>query len=599
MEKYSVLTNFIFAYRPVWQKKRIFIWDMLLEIIFSVVVPLAGLLLNALVVRLLGDKVSLIVLVVAIMCAFVSYAIVNALQTYIVEKHAAHNIEIRLELFAYEITKKNLSIPLEVAESSEVRLMKEKANMAVSSNWGGIEGYFRYSKAMVVGMAGLVVYEVLAGTIHPLIIVMLLALSTITVLVDNVPQWYYNRIKDKLASENITKEYIGRIVQDRPAGKDIRVYGMSDWIIGKYERAIKNTRKLTARQNVLAYIGSATTFTLNAVRDIVCYLYLIHLLQNGMSVSEFVFYLGIISGFSQWFAGITSNGVMMKQCNSQICDIRNYLDCSVDDKNEKTIPENGFESIEIIFKNVTFKYKGAQKPVLNNISFEIKAHEHKALVGLNGAGKSTLVKLISGLYLPTSGDIYVNGVNTKELDLEEYYRHQAAVFQDYFITSYTVGENIALCEEWDEDKLWECIKQAGLYQLIRELPQGLHTYLGKDLAADGQSLSGGQIQRLLLARALYRNPSLILLDEPTAALDAIGESEIYQIYSEALMAKTSLFISHRLASTRFCDEIIMLDKGRIIEQGTHEELMKNQGKYSELFELQSRYYRDGGEADVN
>ena len=162
-----------------------------------------------------------------------------------------------------------------------------------------------------------------------------------------------------------------------------------------------------------------------------------------------------------------------------------------------------------------------------------------------------------------------------------------------------MGENIAFSENWDEDKIWDCIRQAGLYDVIKGLPEGLMTYLGKDLTEEGVSLSGGQIQKLLLARALYRNPSLILLDEPTAALDAIGESEIYEIYSKVLREKTSLFISHRLASTRFCDQIILLDDGKIAEQGSHEKLMQMQGKYAEIFNIQSKYYEEGGEPDVD
>lgn len=599
MKKYSVLSNFRFAYGPVWREKRIFIWDTLFEIFFSVAVPLFGTGLSALVVWLLGNEISVLSLIVTILLAFVCYAAANALQTYIVEKHRAHNIEIRLELFSHEIIKKELAIPLEASESSQARLLNEKASMAVSSNWEGIEGYFRYSKALGVGIFGLVVYAALAGTIHPLIVVILVMLSVISVMVDNIPQWYYNRIKDKIAKDNMTKEYIESVAQDVPAGKDIRVFGMSDWIIGKYDRAIMSTRRLTARQNVLAYVGVATTVTLNAIRDVCCYLYLIYLLQKGLSVSEFVFYLGVIAGFSNWFNEVSRNGVMMKKCDSQICDIRSYLDYCVQDNSGKLVPKIGFNSIEVVFDHVTFQYQDTDEPVLKDVSFKLKAGEHKALVGLNGAGKSTLVKLISGLYLPTSGDIYVNGINTRELNLNEYYSHQSAVFQDYFITSYTVGENIALSEQWDEDRVWNSVKQAGLYEVIKDLPKGLMTHLGKDLVPDGVSLSGGQIQKLLLARALYRNPSLILLDEPTAALDVLAESEIYEIYSKVLREKTSLFISHRLASTRFCDEIILLDEGKIVEQGTHEELMSIQGKYSELFKVQSRYYENGGESDVN
>ena len=162
-----------------------------------------------------------------------------------------------------------------------------------------------------------------------------------------------------------------------------------------------------------------------------------------------------------------------------------------------------------------------------------------------------------------------------------------------------MAENVALNEQWDEEKVWECLEKAGLSQKVKALPQGLSTNLGKELSQDGVRLSGGETQKLLLARALYRDPSIILLDEPTAALDALAESEIYEIYNRTLADITALFISHRLASTHFCEEILLLSDGRIAECGSHEELMEQKGKYYELFLVQSKYYGEGGAADVD
>lgn len=337
---------------------------------------------------------------------------------------------------------------------------------------------------------------------------------------------------------------------------------------------------------------------LTAGRDLICYLYLISQLKNGMSLTMFVFYLGIIGGFSAWFAQVSDSFAKMKYCSVHITDFRNFLNLG-EDAGEKKIPKNQFKTVEVVFDHVTFCYKGAEKPVLNDISFSLKSGEHKALVGLNGAGKSTLVKLMSGLYLPTKGTVYVNGIDTRELDRDSYYRHESAVFQDTFTLAYSVAENVALNEQWNEEKVWECLEKAGLSQKVTALPQGLSTNLGKELSQDGVRLSGGETQKLLLARALYRDPSIILLDEPTAALDALAESEIYEIYNRTLADITALFISHRLASTRFCEEILLLSDGRIAECGSHEELMEQKGKYYELFLVQSKYYGEGGAADVD
>lgn len=519
-KKYTLWSNFRFVFTPVWKEKRSYIRDMITGIILSVIVPVIGSMLSALVVGLLGESLSAVTVIAAILSAFGT------------------------------------------------------------------------------GVLGLFVYMVIAGSIHPVILLLLFGLSVIGAFCNSLPDWYENKIRDENARDEMTMQYIDRLSDDAISGKDIRVFGLKKWIIGKYGIAIKNTRRRNAKKNIIAFAGKSLETILTAGRDLICYLYLISQLKNGMSLTMFVFYLGIIGGFSAWFAQVSDSFAKMKYCSVHITDFRNFLNLG-EDAGEKKIPQNQFKTVEVVFDHVTFCYKGAEKPVLNDISFSLKSGEHKALVGLNGAGKSTLVKLISGLYLPTKGTVYVNGIDTRELDREAYYRHESAVFQDTFTLAYSVAENVALNEQWDEEKVLECLEKAGLSQKVTALPQGLSTNLGKELSQDGVRLSGGETQKLLLARALYRDPSIILLDEPTAALDALAESEIYEIYNRTLADITALFISHRLASTRFCEEILLLSDGRIAECGSHEELMEQKGKYYELFLVQSKYYGEGGAADVD
>lgn len=519
-KKYTLWSNFRFVFTPVWKEKRSYIRDMITGIILSVIVPVIGSMLSALVVGLLGESLSAVTVIAAILSAFGT------------------------------------------------------------------------------GVLGLFVYMVIAGSIHPVILLLLFGLSVIGAFCNSLPDWYENKIRDENARDEMTMQYIDRLSDDAISGKDIRVFGLKKWIIGKYGIAIKNTRRRNAKKNIIAFAGKSLETILTAGRDLICYLYLISQLKNGMSLTMFVFYLGIIGGFSAWFTQVSDSFAKMKYCSVHITDFRNFLNLG-EDAGEKKIPQNQFKTVEVVFDHVTFCYKGAEKPVLNDISFSLKSGEHKALVGLNGAGKSTLVKLISGLYLPTKGTVYVNGIDTRELDREAYYRHESAVFQDTFTLAYSVAENVALNEQWDEEKVWECLEKAGLSQKVTALPQGLSTNLGKELSQDGVRLSGGETQKLLLARALYRDPSIILLDEPTAALDALAESEIYEIYNRTLADITALFISHRLASTRFCEEILLLSDGRIAECGSHEELMEQKGKYYELFLVQSKYYGEGGAADVD
>ncbi|MDE6054409.1 MAG: ABC transporter ATP-binding protein/permease, partial [Lachnospiraceae bacterium] len=403
---------------------------------------------------------------------------------------------------------------------------------------------------------------------------------------------YYQKIKDPLSEQHMTMDYINREVDDVQGGKDIRIFGLGNWIIEKYDRAIRNFRRLYFRRDIRSYGSNILDIVLDGARDIVCYLYLILQLSHGMRLSEFVFYLGLVAGFSNWISMISRNMVSIKQDSDLICDLRTYLELEEEMPSAKNVDCTSWTEIEIVFDHVSYQYRGAGEETLQDVSFRLAPGEKLALVGVNGAGKTTIVKLMTGLYLPTAGTVYVNGVSTRELNRKDYFARQAAIFQEPFQTSYSIGENIALAESYDRDKIWEVLALAGLDEKVRSLDRQLDTHLGKDIMQDGITLSGGEMQKLLLARALYRNAALVTLDEPTAALDALAETEIYEKYKKLLRGKSVLFISHRLASTRFCDRIILLSGGRIIEQGTHEELMQAQGAYYEMFQVQSKYYND-------
>ena len=261
------------------------------------------------------------------------------------------------------------------------------------------------------------------------------------------------------------------------------------------------------------------------------------------------------------------------------------------------IPDAVNGTYELQLEYVTYRYPGAAEDTIHDLSLTLHRGEKVALVGLNGAGKTTLVKLLCGFLDPTQGTVRLNGVDIRKLNRRAYYKLFSAVFQEFSLLEATVAENVAQqVEGIDEEKVWQCLENAGLSDAVRALPQGLKTHLGRSIYDDGTELSGGQTQRLMLSRALYRDGAVLVLDEPTAALDPITESEIYLKYSEMTQGKTSLFISHRLASTRFCDRIILLENGSIAEEGSHEALLQRGGSYAKLFSVQRRYYEEGGES---
>ena len=239
-------------------------------------------------------------------------------------------------------------------------------------------------------------------------------------------------------------------------------------------------------------------------------------------------------------------------------------------------------------------YPGADADTIHDLSLTVHPGEKLAIVGLNGAGKTTLVKLLCGLLDPVQGAVLLNGRDIRAFDRRKYYALFSAVFQEFSVLDVTIAEQIAQCAEGiDYKRIADCAEKAGLTAMIERLPEGLQTHMGREVYLDGVLFSGGETQRLMLARALYKNGPILLLDEPTAALDPIAENDIYMKYNDMTAGKTSVFISHRLASTRFCDRIIFIADGNIAEEGTHESLLALGGAYAKLFEVQSRYYQEG------
>ena len=329
----------------------------------------------------------------------------------------------------------------------------------------------------------------------------------------------------------------------------------------------------------------------------IAYIYLINMaLNEGLSVSEFLLYFTAVTTFTSWVMGILQEMSALHKESLDISRLREFLDYPEPFKFENGEEIPAAENYELKLVNVSFRYPGAETDTIHGLNLTVRPGEKLAIVGLNGAGKTTLVKLLCGLIDPTEGAVLLNGKDIRDFNRKSYYDLFSAVFQEFSVLDVTVAEQIAQTTvNIDYDKIADCVEKAGLTSTIEKLPKGLETHIGREVHLDGVLFSGGQTQRLMLARALYKNGPILLLDEPTAALDPIAENDIYMKYSEMTSGKTSLFISHRLASTRFCDRIIFVADGGIKEEGTHESLLALGGEYANLFEVQSRYYQEGKE----
>jgi len=444
---------------------------------------------------------------------------------------------------------------------------------------------------------GFIIYLLLLSELNLALMAVVVATTVVGFFINRYINGWAYRHRDEYTQIGKEITYFERKAEDVKLAKDIRIFGLDTWL-----KEIKESSVCAAeafkdrRERVYAWTCVVNTVLL-IVRNGIAYLYLINLaLTDGISASEFLLYFSAFTGFATWVTGILSEFSTLNKQSLAISVIREFLDYPEVFRFEGGIPIPEAESYELKLENVTFRYPGTEKNILENINLAIRPGEKLAVVGLNGAGKTTLVKLLCGFYDPTEGRVLFNGVDIREFNRREYYAMISGVFQDMSVLSVTVAETVAQStENIDMDRVKECIEKAGLTRKIESLPKKYDTYVDRRVYEDGVEFSGGETQRLLLARALYKDGAVLVLDEPTAALDPIAENDIYMKYNEMSGGKTSIFISHRLASTRFCDRILFIKDGGIAEEGTHESLLAANGDYAELFHVQARYYQEGSD----
>lgn len=598
--KYGLFSCVGYIYRLLWQTEKGLAFTGIFTVPISLGLSALALYTPSMVLRALetADRFSAVALVIlGLLLAKLLFDLVNNVITQKTES-SEHFVLMRM-LYMMDIKGRNEDWYLDL--DPEVQKVNERARGACNNNHTAGVHFPMDFAGMVASVLNFVLFGSVISILNPLIVLLLMFGCAVNYMMgawERKKNWNDWDIRNEI---EMKIRYMGWGAADFKHAKDIRLYRMKDSLHRRFLHLMKLNYREAKKVEGRALTTAAVSFFVVLVRDIAAYAFLIYkALRGEVDAASFVLYFSAITSLSGVMGNILGTVNWVLDGALQVSDFRERMELEGRLNRGAGIPVPT-APFSIEFRNVSYKYPKGEKKILDNISFRIEAGERIALVGLNGAGKTTLTMLMCGLLLPDEGEILLDGHTLFEYNRDEMYGLFGFVPQDYHLLPVSIARNIACAmspEEIDREKLKRCIEVAGLTEKLTSLPKGADTPLNREINRDGVELSGGEIQKLLLARLLYKNPLCIILDEPTAALDPIAEDRMYRRYSEIATNATSIFISHRLASTRFCDRIFLLDGAVFAEVGTHEELMEAGGKYRELFDVQSKYYKEPVQPDV-
>ena len=601
-KKYPIRQNLAYCARETWRGCPKLLAFFVMLILANCLVPVITTFLPKVVVEQITEEKPLrqLLLVTGLMTG--ALALLSGLKVFL-EKLIYWNQFSMNAVFLRMVTRKGLTTDYRNQENEHFRTLQRESYASCNGNFSSYVQTYDAFVRFFSNLLGFLAFTGILFSLNPLLILFLCLTTVVSFLLNRrISKWLEGSREEKSVYEK-RMQYVAGAADDVRAAKDIRLYKMAAWLNGIYDKNLKGLLGWYRRYTEKLFGASAADSGLSLLRDAVTYAFLLYLaLNDRITAAEFVLYFGVTAGFSSWLGSLLGQVTDLQRLNQSMNRFRSFLEYPDSYLREGGKPVGDMtKPKKIELEHIRFRYGGDGEDVIRDISLTLEPGEHLAVVGLNGAGKTTLVKLLCGLTDPTEGRALYDGTDIREYNREEYYRLFGAVFQDHSILPVTIEEIVAEQESdtIDHALAETCLKQAGLWEKICSLPQGVQSKFNKAFWDDGVNLSGGETQKLLLARALYRQAPVIVLDEPTAALDPVSENRLYETYDDVMRGKTTVFISHRLASTRFCHRIVLIDRGQIIEEGTHEELLARQGKYYELFETQAKYYRENPEGEVS
>lgn len=586
-----IKTSITYVFSEAWIYRASYFFVYIIDIFFRALQPFLNLIGSKFLIDELIAERDIGNIALYTICIVGGNLVFNLILACTKESIAQDYINDFQKYFDAKLGLKIMKMDFEKTENKEMLDQVEKAKNGMSFYSGGI-GSITESLATIctsiitlVGTVGILLYYV------PLLFIIII----ITMLINSFLNKKVNKIKisyfDDFSKLNRAFSYILNRLSHFEFGKDIRLYAADKMMLSKADECNMSTAKLCEKQSneTLKYTQLSNAFL--TLQDGFCYLFLGFLaIYKYITIGTFTMLITLSSNFGTAVNAIITQMQELLQKSYYVDEYVKFMNLpDTRCKGERSCIIDGEHTIE--FRNVYFAYPKSEKYILENLSITIKSGEHLSIVGLNGAGKTTFVKLICRLYEVTKGEILLDGYNILEYNYEEYIKLISIVFQDFKLVAFSLKENIVIDDIVENKELDDILSKVGLTKMIELLPNGLQTPVFKYYDIDGVEPSGGEQQKLAIARALYKNAPIVILDEPTAALDPVSEYEIYNQFDQLIAGKTAIYISHRLSSCKFCDKIAVFANGNIIEYGTHDELIQIKGgAYSEMFYAQAQYY---------
>jgi len=585
----------------MWEQDRKQYGRLAVYTLVGAVYPFLGVFLPKIAIGILekGGDNAIRDLFLAMAIYFVVAGILVTIVRYLAAYIQTRNMRIRI-MYLGELSDRLQKIDYCHHEDAGFFEKYQKAMNAGNNNANGIEGIYNKLSGLLVTFLSLLGMVLLIGALNPILLVSMVVHVAVILWTSKLTHDYEYSKKEETSKAWRRMNYYQKTTLDFSYGKDIRIFNVRKRIMDNYQAEIDAYvglfAKIKNREFLLGLCGIVTLL----ISNVLTYGILVQNVINGMPVSSFTMYTAMVVSLMNLMLTFGKDLAFLWNEGEYVHDFYKLLDePSLIVEGDKTTAEvmntTGVEkkTLEIVFDHVTFRYPGTEKNIFTDLNFTIHSGERLAIVGVNGAGKSTLVKLMTGLFAPTEGHIYLNGVDITTLKKNELYSMYSAVFQEVNVLAFTIRENVACASEnVDDERVKEALEKVGLWKKVEGFEHGLDQMMLKVIDENGTDFSGGERQKLSIARALYKDAAMVIMDEPTAALDALAEAEIYENFSSLVEGKTAVYISHRLASTRFCDKIALFDADGLAEYGNHDELMEAKGKYYEMFMIQGKYYQE-------